>query len=324
MHALVLLFPLLLAGGAFGGDADIDLPVLGVLWAATALLQIGFSLDVARGRPPRFGLLRWAGLVIVAVAGLSLFSLVFSTALWAVGACASWATTYMVVVTALTTAGLYASARLVEVVAALDRARRRLAESAARVERRRLSADLHDLLGQTLTAISLKGDLAGKLVRRDRAAAAAEIDGLAKLTASQVAEVALVTRSQRAVAFETEMRTAISLLATAGVAVDSDIRVESLEPGTSVLLGWVIREGVTNVLRHARASHCSVRAVHGDGQVELELVNDGASGRAGSDAGTGLSGLSERLSHARGVLHSGPLAGGRYRLHAVIPDGESA
>jgi two-component system sensor histidine kinase DesK len=234
---------------------------------------------------------------------------------------AGWEMGYFAVITALCTAGLYASARLVEAVAALDRVRMQLAERAVRAERRRLSVDLHDLLGQSLTAISLKGDLAGRLVLRDRAAAAAEIDGLAELATSQVTEVELVTHRQRPIQFGTEMQTAIDLLATAGVEVRSDIEVDRLEPGTSVMLGWVLREGVTNVLRHARASHCSIRAARRDGQVELELVNDGASGRG--DTGTGLSGLSERLSHARGVVHSGPLENGHYRLHAIVPDGEA-
>jgi signal transduction histidine kinase len=363
VHALVLLFPLLSASGAFGGDADIDLVVLAVLWAAVALLQIGISLDVAHGRQPHFGVLRWAGLVIVAGTGLSLFGLVFTSMMWVVGTSAimcfrgrirmlvlgavvvaqlvyeiafspyldfgenaylaGWEISYFAVIIALSTAGLYASARLVEAVAALDRTQVQLAERAVRVERRRLSADLHDLLGQTLTAISLKGDLAGKLIQRDRAAAAAEIDSLAELAASQLAEVALVTRRERTVVFETEMQTAIALLATAGVDVRSAIEVDHLEPGTSVMLGWVIREGVTNVLRHARASYCSIRAARCDGQVELELINDGASGRGDRDTGSGLFGLSERLSHARGVVHSGALGNGRYRLHVVIPDGQS-
>ena len=228
-----------------------------------------------------------------------------------------WSVPYTITLVTLTTAGLYASARLVDVVGALETARAELAEHAVRAERRRLSGDLHDLLGQSLTAISLKGDLARRLVERDRAAAAVEIDELVTLALAQAAEVESVARGEREVAFAAEAEQAIALLRTAGIAVDAHLPPGALPPTTSTLLGWVMREGVTNVLRHARARHCSIRVAEADGEVVLELVNDGVRGQPGE--GTGLRGLADRLASEAGVVESGPLGDGRFRLLVRVP-----
>lgn len=228
-----------------------------------------------------------------------------------------WSVPYLLTLVTLTTAGLYASARLVEVVGALEAIRAELAERAVHAERRRLSGDLHDLLGQSLTAISLKGDLARRLVEHDRAAAATEIEELVTLALAQAAEVESVARGEREVAFAAEAEQAIALLRAAGVTVDAHLPPGTLPATTSTLLGWVMREGVTNVLRHARARHCSIRVAEDDGQVVLELVNDGVRGRQG--IGTGLRGLADRLASQAGVVESGPFGDGRFRLHARVP-----
>jgi len=217
-------------------------------------------------------------------------------------------------------AGLWASARLVPIVAELEAARDALVANAVRSERRRLSRDLHDVLGQSLTAISLKGDLARRLIGADRGAAAREIEELEAVASSLAAEIEAVARDEREVAFAVEAGAAVDLLRLAGIEVAVDLRVEGLDYDASALLGWAMREGATNILRHADARSCSIRAVREDGVARLELVNDGAGTRTtGGTGGTGLQNLSDRLAAVDGRAAGHVLAGGQFRLQVEVP-----
>jgi signal transduction histidine kinase len=94
------------------------------------------------------------------------------------------------------------------------------------------------------------------------------------------------------------------------------------------LLGWTVREGVTNVIRHSRARSCEVTVSRHGGEAVLEMVNDGT-GKNGTEnaSGSGLTGLAERAADAGGRLEFGPQPGGRFRLSVAVPvreDGEWA
>ena len=128
-------------------------------------------------------------------------------------------------------------------------------------ERRRLSSDVHDMLGHSLTAISLKADLARRLLAADRAGAARELDDLLMLADQQSSELASVAGAARAVGFEAEATAAIGLLRSAGITVDGRARAgRRSTPEASTALGWAIREAATNILRHARARHAWITA----------------------------------------------------------------
>jgi two-component system sensor histidine kinase DesK len=97
------------------------------------------------------------------------------------------------------------------------------------------------------------------------------------------------------------------------------------DPATEALLGWVVREGITNVIRHSNGAHCTIRIKAVADQVQLEIIDDGRGhDRHGSGLarlpGSGLSGLQERLRAAGGRLEAGPAPGRGYRLEAVVPD----
>jgi two-component system sensor histidine kinase DesK len=101
--------------------------------------------------------------------------------------------------------------------------------------------------------------------------------------------------------------------------VTCDVRLDDVDPASGALLGWVVREGATNVLRHARPRRCTLRIGAGAGTLVLELTNDGAGAASPDGTGTGLRGLDARLGHAGGRLWSVREPDGTFRLHAELP-----
>ncbi len=356
VHAVVLLFPLLMCVGAFGFNPARH-EVLAVLaWSASTALVLSTSWAVARGETPSHPVAR-----VVAAAGLAfgliwVFGIAWETSLWfvliAAGTCLRgrariavvvvapvamltydtltwvgsdnpstyalvWNAVYFLTVSSLVAAGVIASASLVPIVAELDRARNALAAGAVRSERRRMSRDLHDVLGQSLTAISLKGDLARRLIGADRAAAAREIGELEAVASSLAAEIEAVGRDEREVAFASEAGAAVDLLRLAGIDVRAKLDVDGIAPDASAVLGFAVREGTTNILRHADARHCTIQADRRDGVIRLELVNDGA--RTHHAHGTGLQNLADRLAELDGRVAGGPVGSGQFRLRVEVP-----
>jgi two-component system sensor histidine kinase DesK len=228
-----------------------------------------------------------------------------------------WDAVYMLTISVLVVAGVCASARLVSIVVDLEAARDALALGAVRSERRRLSRDLHDVLGQSLTAISLKGDLARRLIGADRPAAAREIGELEAVASSLASDIEAVARDVREIAFATEADAAVDLLRLAGIDVVVELDIDGIAPDASAALGWAVREGATNILRHADARRCTIRAARENGLVRLELVNDGAG--AGRLDGTGLQNLADRVAELDGRAAGGPIDGGRFRLRVEVP-----
>ncbi len=359
VHAVVLLFLLLMCVGAFGFNRAHHWPLAIVAWVGVTALTLSSSLAVVQGRAPSHPLVRVAAAVALAFGLIGIFGVAWETSVWVVPITAMaclrgpvriavvvlapaamltydtlwwlsvadpstyalcWNAAYWVVISTLVIAGVCASVRLVPIVAELDAARDALAAGAVRTERRRLSRDLHDVVGQSLTAIALKGDLARRLIEadRDRAGAVREITELEAVASSLADEVAAVARDDREVAFATEAGAAIDLLRLAGIAVDAKLDVDGLGAETSAALGFAMREGATNILRHADARVCTIAATRGaDGVVRLELVNDGAVVRSG--AGTGLQSLADRLAELDGLAAGGPIGGGRFRLRVEVP-----
>lgn len=214
---------------------------------------------------------------------------------------------------------LYGSARLVRVVDELDAARSELAELAVGQERLRVSRDLHDLLGQSLSAVSLKGDLAIRLVATDASAARTEIESLTEVARSALRDVRAVARDEHAVSLRSEMDAAAALLGAAGIDTRLDVDLPDLAADVEEVLAWAVREGATNMLRHSDARACSITAARRHGAVELEMVNDGVRGPEGE--GRGLAGLAERSRELSGSVSAGRTPDGRFRLFVQIPEG---
>ncbi|MFI7422524.1 sensor histidine kinase [Nonomuraea sp. NPDC049684] len=213
---------------------------------------------------------------------------------------------------------LVAGARLVLLLEELEATRAELAAAAVGEERVRVSRDLHDLLGQSLSAISLKGDLALRLLAKDAGAARAEIESLTGVARDALRDVRAITRDELAVSLRTEIDGAAALLGAAGVGTRLDVAaLPPLSGPAHDALAWAIREGATNLLRHSEATTCAITVARDGGRVRLEIVNDGVRG-VGSP-GSGLAGVSERARAASGSS-STAVHDGRFRLSVEVPE----
>lgn len=192
----------------------------------------------------------------------------------------------------------------------LSQARAELARMAVSEERLRIARDLHDILGQRLSAVSLKAELAARLVERDPAHAAAEMGEVAAVARAALADVRETVAGYRTTSLCGEIETARALLSAAGVRVTTSVTAGPLPTAVDACAACVVREAVTNVIRHAQAGRCTVEVRREAGEIVVEVRDDGL-GAAGGDVvyGTGLTGLAERVAARGGALWTGVYAG---------------
>jgi two-component system sensor histidine kinase DesK len=195
---------------------------------------------------------------------------------------------------------------------ALAAARAEVARLAAENERMRIARDLHDLLGHSLTTITVKAGLARRLGAADPARAVEQITEVEELSRRALADVRAAVSTYRDVTLVGELARGRELLRASGVAADLPTATDVVDPARSELLGWAVREGLTNVVRHAHASTCTVR-LSPDG---VEITDDGVG--APASAGNGLRGLRERVTAAGGSVDAGPLEPSGWRLRVSL------
>jgi two-component system sensor histidine kinase DesK len=191
----------------------------------------------------------------------------------------------------------------------LRAANQEIARLAVDEERARFARDLHDSLGHSLTVVAVKSELAGKLVDRDAAAARAEIADVERLAREALADLRTAVAGFRAVTLEGELVAARAALAAGGVRAEIPARHGVVRPELRPVVAWAVREGVTNVLRHASATTCTIELSR-DG---VRIRDDGA-GKPGTQPGSGLRGLAERAAAVGAHVDAGPVQGGGYEL----------
>ena len=167
-------------------------------------------------------------------------------------------------------------------------------------ERERIARDLHDVLGHTLSLITLKSELARKLVDRDPERAEQEMHEVENASRAALADVREAIRGYRSDGIFAELARARAALETAGVAVECDTETVPLSPDQESVLALALREAVTNVVRHAEARRCNVSLKRRESLCTLEVADDGR-GAAGPE-GNGLRGMRERLEALGGSL----------------------
>jgi two-component system sensor histidine kinase DesK len=246
----------------------------------------------------------------------------------------------------------YSAGRRLDVMSALRRTRAELARAAAAEERLRLARDLHDLLGHSLSLITLKAELAGRVIGSDPERAAKEIAELESVARQSLSDVREAVAGFRQPDLAGELAAARQMLDAAGISAT----IESINTGTlpqevDAALAWAVREGTTNVVRHSRATHVGI-LISADPATAVAEISDngpaapdeaarlansatpvataGPSGRATATrarptfAGSGLAGLAERVRGLGGELAAGAVGGQGFLLRVVVPLGPQA
>jgi len=220
--------------------------------------------------------------------------------------------------------------RLIRLVADLNTAREDLARLAVADERLRFARDLHDLLGHTLSLIVVKSEAVRRLVGHDAEAAARESGDIEMVSRQALAEVREAVTNYRERSLEAELEGARLALSAAGIETTIHRPAERLPDPVESVLGWTVREGVTNVVRHSHGRHCEIHLCRADGNAVLEIRDDGVGEAAPVGAprvgaarerggGSGLRGLGERLAAFDGRLEAGRQPGGGFRLAVTVP-----
>ncbi len=217
-------------------------------------------------------------------------------------------------------------ARMGNAIRDLHTARRELARLAVIEERERLSRDLHDLLGQTLSVITLKSELARRLVQEDPERCAQELAEIEQVSRQMLREVRKTVAGYRQPTLANELDGARQLLEAAGVEYRIEQTIGDLPSALDSILAWTLREGVTNVIRHSCARQCLIQFVRNQGMAEAMILNDGEQPEDRQDKrmsqGNGLAGLRERVAILGGTMEAGSLdVSGKkhFRLWVAFP-----
>jgi two-component system, NarL family, sensor histidine kinase DesK len=219
--------------------------------------------------------------------------------------------------------GTHALHQLFAAVAELRCTRQELAQLAVSQERDRFARDLHDLLGHTLSVIVVKAEAVRRLAPLDSIAAAGHAADIEHIGREALTDIRRAASGYRGAGLDRELSRAREALAASGVGLSLDQQSGSpLPEETDILLGWAVREGVTNVVRHARATHCTIGVRHADHGVRLTIEDDGSGRTADGDPpphpGTGLLGLSERVAAVGGTVAAEPTDRG-FRITVDVP-----
>jgi two-component system, NarL family, sensor histidine kinase DesK len=334
-----LLLPLLVALGAA------LFAVGGMAWlSALAVASAGVGRITPDGRPSVIGLACCTGIAVAisAATGLGAGNTVVAGAVVALGNLLA-----------------HSAERRNVLMYRLNVTRAELARAAVAEERLRISRDLHDLLGHSLSLITLKAELAGRVIGTDPERAAREIAELETVARRSLTEVRQAVTSYRQPSLAAELVSSRRMLASAGI--ECQVRVPgaySLPPAVDALLAWTVREGATNILRHSAARHAEIVIDLTDTEASARLSDDGAGprgkglraiagaieggkaadgnrapgGPAGGDGaagggapadaghtGSGLAGLAERAARLGGVLSAGAGEDGGFWLRVSVP-----
>jgi len=192
---------------------------------------------------------------------------------------------------------------------------------AANAERERIGRDLHDLLGHTLSLITLKSELAHKLFERDPAAAKREIAEVERVARDALAQVRRAVTGIRAAGLAVELASAKLLLESNGVAFDHAIADVALPAEIETALAMTVREAVTNAQRHANASKVNVSLDAANGHLSLRIADDGRGGAI--VPGNGLTGMRERLAAVGAELRIESARGQGTTLRVELPWSQS-
>ena len=210
----------------------------------------------------------------------------------------------------------------------LRHARAELARMAVTEERERFARDLHDLLGHSLSVITLKAELAGRMLADRPTEAAREVAELEQVARTALGEVREAVSGYRRPTLEGELAGARMALSAAGIEADVQEARVPLDPDVEAVLAWTVREGATNVIRHSGATRCTVRVTASLTDAAVEVIDDGLGAgvradRAGRDAGVNgdLNGGGHEHAHPTGTAQGGVNGGGQAHAAGTAQSG---
>jgi two-component system sensor histidine kinase DesK len=292
------------------------------MWVPFGALAALFVAELPFARAPAFVMALYLTMMVVARLGFRATPIVAALTLAAIVvpvAVPSWHQSWGSAVTNFTPIAIpvvaavtFVVVRALAIAGALAEARAELARLATENERSRIARDLHDLLGHSLTTITVKAGLARRLGESDPGRAVQEIAEVEELSRQTLADVRAAVSNYREVTLANELARGKELLRASGVATELPSATDMVDGAHQELFGWVVREGLTNVARHARATRCTVTL----SASALEICDDGVGGPAA--CGHGLSGLQERITSAGGRLEAGPRAPRGWRLRVAM------
>lgn len=235
---------------------------------------------------------------IWSVAGLTAFVAVFA---WAADL-GPWAWGPALVFTPFVGALNIQDAEIRRKNARLRVAQDEVARLAQVAERERIARDLHDLLGHTLSVIVLKSELASRLASRDVDRAIREIREVERISREALAEVRGAVQGYRASGVRDEIARARETLDSAGVRLDAEVAAGELPPVEDRALALLVREAVTNIVRHAHATRAGIRLMRAGDALLLEVEDDGVGAAAGAHEGSGIAGMRARVEELGGTF----------------------
>ncbi|MBO0689985.1 MAG: sensor histidine kinase [Candidatus Dormibacteraeota bacterium] len=201
----------------------------------------------------------------------------------------------------------------------LREAREEIGRLAVTEERLRFARDLHDLLGHSLSVIVLKAELASKMASRAPERSEAEVRDIERVARDALREVREAVAGYRQPSLSQELTNARTTLEAAGIDVRVDVAAGAFPATVDSTLAWAAREAATNVIRHSRARRVAFRLARDDGEVQLDVTDDGPGSAAAPGAGNGLRGLGERVEAQGGTLEFGPGADGGFHVAVRLP-----
>ncbi|MCS0605903.1 histidine kinase [Streptomyces sp. LP11] len=229
----------------------------------------------------------------------------------------------LILLTALIGFGMTGIRQLIHTTIELRKARATVAQLAANEERLRLARDLHDLLGHSLSLITLKSELAGRMLPGHPDKAAQQVADIEQVSRQALVDVREAVTGYRRPRLAVELAGSQVALTAAGVTAElpAEPDLAGVPEEAESALAWALREAVTNVVRHSGAERCLIQVARRqtlDGPVLELTVEDNGSGGSGKGPGNGLTGLTERLEKAGGTLEAGRTGPG-FRLVARVP-----
>jgi len=194
-------------------------------------------------------------------------------------------------------------------------------------ERQRIARDLHDTLGHTLSLITLKSELAGKLVVKDPERAAQEIKEIQATSRSALKQLRDLLAEMHSITLEHEIQAAEQILKAADIKFEytGDADILDAVPLVRNMLALCLREAINNVVKHSHATRCKIQLVESTSEIRIDVMDDGVgladqSGANNSQqSGRGIIGIQERLNLIEGKLQLGRMPEGGTLLSMIVP-----